>query len=359
MAAKKKAVKKTAKKASTKKSDARDAVSILQKKYGEATVTTLARERAAVAQMREFIPTGIDVIDHYMLGRGGLPVGRMSEVFGSEASGKTALLYRTMGVCQKIGGHAKLIDAEYSFDEERAEVHGIGSDLVVAQPRDLEECLNMTKDMIRSHNPKKGPQLIGIDSLASLKTRAGVSLEAGEKEFRGEAKLFSNELRDMPRILAAHRTHLFMVNQIRHKIGGSPFESNITTPGGNAPKFYSSVRLQFFGGKGIKNSHDEHTGKVVTVVAVKNRLNSPFLKAKVRLDYATGFNNMWTVAEHAKRMGILKKNPKTGKWDSLEEQFLDALEELGWERHMFDSVVGAVDDGETIGAAESSDDDED
>lgn len=329
MAAKKKVAKKSVGKAKALKPHEKIAAA-MEKKFGAGATTTLQREKKAVAQIKEYIPLGIDALDRYVIGRGGLPIGRMIEVFGEEGCGKTLLLYRALAQVQRMGGVAHLLDAEFAFEEERAEVSGVDQDtLLISYPKHLEECLDMIKHAARTHNPKDGPLLIGLDSIASLKTKSGVALDAGEAGYRGEAKLFSDELRDMARILTAHRACLFMTNQIRHKMNVR-FGSNITTPGGNAPKFYSSVRLQFFGGKALKNKDDEHTGKVVTIVAIKNRLQAPFKKAKVRLDYATGYNDMWTTTEHAKRLGLIKPRKKDGKTEPLSEQYLDSLEELDW-----------------------------
>lgn len=344
MAAKKKKAAKKQKQRSGGGSAAEQIVAVLQKKYGKSAVTTLSREAMAVAQIKEFLPTGIDVLDHYVIGRGGLPIGRMCEVFGEEGCGKTALLYRALGSCQRQGGVAALLDAEYSFDDERAEVHGIDQRaLIMEQPSHLEQALDMIKDTCRAHNPKNGPLLIGLDSLASLKTKSGISLESADaKEFRGEAQVLSNHMRDLPRILTAHRAHLFIVNQIRHK-PGVMFGNNTTTPGGNAPKFYCSVRLQFFGGKAVKNKHDEHIGKVVTVMAIKNRLQAPFMKARVRFDFATGYNDMYTTVEHAKKLKLIKPRKVDGKQEPLEELYLDALEEIGWPYNEFNRRVNTED----------------
>jgi len=322
---------------------------VLQKKHAKtfgSRITTVAEEQHGLAQIKEFIPTGIDALDNYVIGRGGFPVGRMSEVFGAESSGKTALLYRCLGAVQQIGGVAVLLDAEHSFDEERAETHGIEiSDLVIGQPAHLEEAIEMLKAALRSHDPQRGPLLLGLDSIASLNTKAGLALDAGEKGVAAEARVLSDELRDMPRLLQEHRAHLFMVNQIRHMIGGSKFASNITTPGGNGPRFYSSVRLQFFGGKAIKNADDEHVGKVVTIMAVKNRLTAPFHKARVRFDYATGYNNQWTTIEHAKRLKLVAAKDKP--------TYVDALEALDWDFN----VVGSI--GREVGADDATEADSD
>lgn len=322
---------------------------VLQKKHAKtfgARITTVAEEQHGLAQIKEFIPTGIDALDNYVIGRGGWPVGRMSEIFGPESCGKTALAYRSLGAAQQVGGVAVLLDAEHSFDEERAETHGIDtSDLLICQPAHLEEALEMIKAALRSHDPGRGPMLLALDSIASLNTKTGLSLDAGEKGVAAEARVLSDELRDMPRLLNEHRTHLLMINQIRHMIGGSKFASNITTPGGNGPRFYSSVRLQFFGGKAIKNADDEHIGKVVTVMAVKNRLTAPFHKARVRFDYATGYNNQWTTVEHAKRLKLVAAKDKP--------TYIDALEALDWDFN----AVGAI--GREAGADDATEDDSD
>ncbi len=213
----------------------------------------------------------------------------------------------------------------------------------------------MLKACLLAHDPRKGPMLAVLDSIASLNTKAGLSLEAGDKGVAAEARIFSDELRDLPRLLNRARAHFAMINQIRHTIGGSKFSSNITTPGGNGPRFYSSVRLQFFGGKGIKNANDEHIGKVVTIVGVKNRLASPFRKARVRFDYETGYNNQWTTIEHAKRLKLVKPKKRKSDGKTIPPTYLDALEALDWDFNVVGSIgrEGGADD-----AVEDEDDDE-
>lgn len=334
------------------------ALQVLRKKFGSA-VTTLQQEAESVAQITEFFSTGVDVLDHYVIGRGGMPAGRISETFGDEGCGKTALLYRLLAMNQRAGGLSFLADAEYSFDEERADVAGIDrGTLLLGHPAHLEQTIEMIKAVVSNHNPKLGPLLVGLDSIASINTKAGVSMAAGEAEVGAAARIWSDELRDLPRLLHKHRAHLFMTNQVRHKIGGaSRFGPNIVTPGGNAPKFYSSVRLQFFGGKAIKNlKTGEHTGKVVTIMAVKNRLGAPFKKARVRFDYATGYNNQWSTIEHAKTMALINARGKDGKPVDPEKLHIRAMQKLGWEENML------IPTGQPGGEYETSDeqaDDED
>jgi recombination protein RecA len=345
VAAKKKATKK--KKASKPEAATPSSVvlAVLQKKFTPSVVTTLTREKKAMAQIREYIPTGIDVVDKYVIGRGGFPVGRISETFGAEGSGKTALIYCALGTNQRNGGVSMLLDAEHAFDEERAEVAGINTkSLLLAYPKHLEEALDLVITAARAHNPKFGPFLVALDTLAALKTKSGVSLAIGEAHYRGEAQLLSDELREMPRTLHKHRTHFAIINQTRTKIGGGGYGGpEIITPGGNAPKFYTSLRLQFFGGKAIKDAHDQHIAKVTTLVCVKNRLQRPFTKAKVRFDYATGYNDRWTTVAHAKRMGVIKPRRENGETPSLASQYEDALIELGWAYNDKNDAAAALD----------------
>lgn len=321
----------------------------LKKKYPSKILTL--DDLGETSQVREFIPTGLGVLDNYVLGRGGLPVTRILECIGDEGTGKTGLLYRALGVFQRAGGVAALADAEYSFDEERASVHGIDTaSLIMEQPSTLEECLDMLKDTVSAHNPKYGPLLVGLDSVASLNSKKGVSMAAGEIPMGEVARIWSDELRDFPPLLNKHRAHLFLVNQVRSKIG-VVFGSNVTTPGGKAIPFYSSVRLQIFGGKAIKNAEGEHTGKIVTVMAIKNRFASPFRKARIRFDYATGYNDVWSTIEHAKRMKLISPRAKgfSGKGKAGPSAYGEALDALGWDvNYLAPSGVAEDDDDGTF-----------
>jgi recombination protein RecA len=327
----------------------------VQKKFGADAAINLGAERDAAAQIREYIPTGVDVIDRYVLGRGGLPVGRISEVYGPEGCGKTSLGYSTLAAAQRAGGVAVMADVEHSFDEERARTFGVNLDeLIVLQPKHMEEMFNQMHEVLGAHDPGAGPMLIVWDSIASTSTKEGLEADPGDKTPGVVARLMSEELKKLLVPLHANRAHLMMLNQIRQKFGGSSWGDNTTTPGGNAPKFYASVRLAFFGGKSIKNSLDEHVGKVVTILASKNRLVSPFRKARVRFDYSSGWDNMWSTIEHAKRMKVIdpRADGFKGPGKKGAEAYREALEALDWEPSApIDDSVEA-DDSET----EASDD---
>jgi recombination protein RecA len=335
MATKKKAPKKAARKpkeAAVQKpgSAASSLAHTLQKKFTSG-VFIVGAERKSAAAMTEFISTGVDVLDHYVIGRGGWPVGRMSETYSEEGAGKTALLLHSLASAQRAGGIAVLADSEGSFDEERATAFGVNLDeLILLGPANLEELFEMAKATLRAHRPHHGPMLFGWDSIASTRTKHGLVQEAGDKKVADVALLMSEELPKVRQLLAPHRAHFMMLNQIRHKIGVS-FGSNVITPGGNAPKFYSDVRLQFFGGKAVKRN-DQHVAKIVTIMAVKNRLRAPFAKARVRFDYATGYNNVYSTCEHAKRLGLIK--PRKGTYNGAGRGglavYAEAVHKLGW-----------------------------
>jgi recombination protein RecA len=335
----------------------------LGKKFGS-RVLTVSDDQKALAQIHEFIPSGVDVLDNYVIGRGGYPVGRMSEVFGEEGCGKTALAMHSLASVQRVGGIAVLADAEQSFDAERAEAFGIDLDeLVLLQPANLEELFEMAKETLRMHNPRNGPMMLAWDSIASTRTKHGLISEAGVKRVGDVPLLMSEELPKILQLLPAHRAHMMMINQVRAKIG-VVFGSNVTTPGGNAPKFYSSLRLQFFGGKAVK-VNDRHVAKIVTVMAVKNRLRAPFAKARVRFDYATGYNNMYSTVEHAKSAGLIKPREDgfKGKGKAGAAAYAEAMDRLGWNRrldecepHGIQAAGFEVDDGDEEDAQEEEED---
>lgn len=306
-------------------------LSRIRSKFGHHAATTPA-EAAASAEMSEYIPTGIDVLDRYVLVRGGLPIGRYSEVYGSEGCGKTSLGYSLLAGVQRAGGIAVHVDIEQSFDEERAQIYGVDTEsLIVVESENMEQSIEQMKETFDAHHPDDGPLVVLYDSIAASKTKQAMEASAGTKQPAREAALLSEEMPKLLVQLKRKRAHIMFLNQIRTKFGVM-FGDNTTTPGGNAPKFYASVRLAFYGGKAIKNSKEEHTGKVVTISAVKNRLAAPFRKARVRLDYASGWNNVYSTLEHAKRMGVIDAREKgfRGKGKESLEAYIEACSRLGW-----------------------------
>lgn len=327
----------------------------IRKEFGPKAAYTI-EERQAAAQITEYIKTGIDVIDNYVSGEGhGLPVGRMSEVFGEEGCGKTSFGYSCLASVQRQGGVGVIADAEQSFDEERATMFGVKvKDLIMLEFETYEEFYDELKVTIRANNPKHGPMLIVQDSIASMNTKASLEGDAEDMQVAEMARLNSRELKKLPRILGKHRAHFMMLNQVRQKIGVI-FGSNTATPGGKAPAFFSSIRFQFWGGKAVKNKQKEHLGKVVTIQAIKNRLAPPFRKARVHLDYAHGFNNIWSTLEYAKTAKVIQ--PRTrgykGEGRSSLDDYMTTLDLLGW-----DPSNPAVQEFESPGEDVDKDEDE-
>lgn len=348
-----------AKKSAARKIDPKQRIlEALHKKFGKESATTLADEMKAAGQIKEFIPTGVDVIDNHLLARGGLPVGRWSEWFGPEGCGKTALAYTALGMCQRRGGVAVLIDAEHSFDEVRAQTFGVNiEDLIIVEPESLELCFDEVRTTLDTHDASC-PMLIAWDSIAAMVPDSEVDQDAhGKKQPARVAAVMSSEMKKINRLLAKKRAHVMMINQVRTNIGVM-FGSNVSTPGGNAVKFYASIRGQFFGGKSVKDKKKAHIAKVVTVMMIKTRLSPPFRKARVRFDYDTGYNNLWTTIEHAKELELIdpREDGYKGKGREGIDAYFDALSELGWspavpitELRAKDSDTGAgeeIDDGD-------------
>ena len=323
----------TKKKAAPVSTAARDLVTAMQKKYGKVAVTNISDEKKAAGQVREHISSGIDVLDWHVLGRGGWPIGRASEVYGAEGSCKTSLQYLGFAQAQKAGGVAAMVDAEHTFDEERAALFGVNlDDLIVLQPDHLEHHFGMLKMLLKAHDAKSGPLLIGWDTVASTQTKSATEADEGKSQMGKKAGVISQQLSLILDLLPAARAHLMMLNQQRVKFGVM-FGDNTTTPGGNAPKFYASTRLAILGGKGIKDSAGDHTGKVVTMIAMKNREAPPFRKARVRLDYLRGFNNIYSTIELAKTLKLItpREDGYKGAGKAGLMAYSTALEALGWD----------------------------
>lgn len=270
------------------------------------------------SEVEEVIPTGIDVIDHYVLGCGGLPRGRMVEVYSEEGGGKTSFTWAAIAGVLREGGVAILSETEDALNLERADIFGVDTDRVVLiEPDHLEDHLAKAECALSALNPKV-PSLFVWDSIASCATRAEIEQGLGGKEmWDNRAKTLSQACRVLSKLAKEKGTCLLFVNQIREKIGVM-FGDKYTTPGGKAVKFHSSIRLQLFPGKSLKNSADEHVGKLITFLSTKNRLASPYRKARVRLDYERGWNDWWSTMEHAKIVGAVSPD-KTREIEKMGE----------------------------------------
>lgn len=283
-----------------KKQDAvRDALHSIEKAYGEGAVMRLGE---GALQPIPVIPTGALALDE-ALGVGGYPRGRIIEVFGPESSGKTTLTLHAIAQVQALGGIAAFLDAEHAFDLRYA--RGVGIDigkLLVSQPDCGEQALEIAELLTRSN----GVDLIVVDSVAALVPKAEIEGEMGDSHMGLQARLMSQALRKLTAIAHKAQTTIIFINQLRQKIG-VVFGSPETTPGGNALKFYSSVRLDV---RRIgKVSVGESTvGNRTRVKVVKNKVAPPFTEAEFDIRWGTGIDAGADLVEMAVAAGVLEKN---------------------------------------------------
>lgn len=278
----------------------------------------------SISEVKEFIPCGVSVIDHHLLGGGGLPVGRLTELFGDFGTGKSSLCFAFMAGCQKTGGIVGLAESENALQVERAVTFGVDPDAVVlTHPDSLEDVLSNAEAFMKSIPEGVGPNLWILDSIAACATKAEIEAGAGGALRVGEfARRMSHGVKQLCMLAARTRTALLMTNQTRQKIGVA-FGNPTTTPGGESVKFYSSSRLQLMGGSAVKVD-EVPVGKDVTIMCVKNKLISPMRKIKARFLYESGWHEPWTTMTFAKGQGAI--GPKAQGMKGYQE----AMEKLGW-----------------------------
>ena len=290
--------------ADTKKQSLDNALKQIEKEYGQGTIMKLGTKDIVEVGS---VSTGSFGLDK-ALGIGGLPRGRVVEIYGPESSGKTTLTLQVIAECQKAGGSAAFIDAEHALDPEYAKALGVDIDeLVVSQPDTGEQALEVTDTLIQS----KSLDVIVIDSVAALVPRAELEGDMGDSHVGLQARLMSQALRKITGNIQKSNTMVIFINQIRMKIGVM-FGNPETTTGGNALKFYSSVRLDIRRVGAIKDG-DEVVGNETRVKVVKNKVAPPFKVVDFQILYGKGINRIGEIIEYAVKKDVVEKS---GSWYS-------------------------------------------
>jgi recombination protein RecA len=283
-------------------------LSQIDKQYGNGAVMRLGQ--AALTSV-DAIPSGSILIDQ-ALGVGGFPLGRIVEIFGPESSGKTTLALQVVAQAQKRGGICAYIDAEHSLDPSYAANIGINiDDLIISQPDYGEQALDIAEMLIRSG----AVDIIVIDSVAALVPKAELEGDMGDSHMGLQARLMSQALRKLTPVVHKSKTVLVFINQIRQNINAMPYASKEVTTGGNALKFYASLRIEVRKIASLKRD-DRHIGNRVVVRVVKNKVAPPFKSAELDLLFSEGISRELELLDVAVKYNVIKQS---GAWFSFED----------------------------------------
>ena len=289
---------------SDKTKNLNEALSQIEKQFGKGAVMKMGDREITDIPSVSTGSLGLDIA----LGIGGLPKGRVVEIFGPESSGKTTLTLQAIAECQKEGGTAAFIDAEHALDPSYAEKLGVNVDeLLLSQPDTGEQALEITDMLVKSNSV----DLIVVDSVAALTPRAEIEGEMGDHHVGLQARLMSQALRKITGNIQRSNAMVIFINQIRMKIGVM-FGNPETTTGGNALKFYSSVRLDIRRIGSVKEG-DEVIGNETRVKVVKNKVSPPFKQAEFQIMYGQGINVEGEILEYGQKLGLVEK---AGAWYS-------------------------------------------
>ncbi len=284
------------------------AISAIEKQFGKGAIMQLGQHQAGDMPVISTGSLGLDLA----LGVGGLPRGRVIEIFGPESSGKTTLTLHAIAAAQRTGGACAFIDAEHAFDASYAQKLGVDlGQLLVSQPDCGEQALEITDQLVRSG----AIELIVVDSVAALTPRAEIEGEMGDAHMGLQARLMSQALRKLTAVTAKQNCTVVFINQLRMKIG-VVFGNPETTTGGNALKFYASVRLDIRRVGQVKEG-DQVIGNRTRVKIVKNKVAPPFREAEFEVRYGSGINRIGELIDLGVTQGLLQKS---GAWYELDGQ---------------------------------------
>ena len=284
----------------------KDTLADIDNHFGKGTVMRMGDKENLDIPSISTGSLGLDIA----LGIGGIPKGRVTEIYGPESSGKTTLILQIIAQCQKAGGTCAFIDAEHALDPQYAEKLGVNVDeLLLSQPDTGEQALEVADMLVKS----KSVDLVIIDSVAALVPRAEIEGEMGDHHVGLQARLMSQALRKITGNIQRSGATVVFINQIRMKIGVM-FGSPETTTGGNALKFYSSVRLDIRRIGAVKEG-DEVTGNETRVKVVKNKVSPPFKQAEFQIMYGLGINQEGEILDYGNKLGLVEKSGAFYKLD--------------------------------------------